>query len=177
MITNRSGFKIVCPVACRHVQDNGLTRKYEDDDTFRLNVRKLLALPFVPASEVIEAFNLLADDFDDEAENLVEYFEKTWIGEKKIRGNGRKKPKFNNELWNVYERVMNNLPRSNNAVFEYLTYATLYSRQYIHENVLFTQPIGLATFCPRHFVLRHSVLAPPLAHEWELHEGVHLVDG
>ncbi|CAF1535915.1 unnamed protein product [Adineta ricciae] len=104
----------------RHVQDNGLTRKYEDDDTFRLNVRKLLVLPFVSASEVIEAFDLLADDFDDEAENLVEYFEETWIGEKKIRGNGRKKPKFNNELWNVYEHVMNNLPRSNNAVEAWL---------------------------------------------------------
>ncbi|CAF1299838.1 unnamed protein product, partial [Adineta ricciae] len=69
----------------RHVQDNGLTRKYKDHDTFRLNVRKRLAFPFVPAAEVIEAFDLLADDFDDEAENLVEYFEKTWIGEKKIR--------------------------------------------------------------------------------------------
>ncbi|CAF4269132.1 unnamed protein product [Rotaria sp. Silwood2] len=85
----------------RHIQENGLSTKYDDDDNFRLNVRKLLSLPFVPASEVIEAFELIADEFDDEADTLVEYYEKTWIGEKKKRGAGRKKPKFNNELWNV----------------------------------------------------------------------------
>ena len=60
--------------------------RYNDDDNFRLNVRKLLSLPFVPASEVIEAFELIADEFDDEADTLVEYYEKTWIGEKKKRG-------------------------------------------------------------------------------------------
>ncbi|CAF3330513.1 unnamed protein product [Rotaria sp. Silwood2] len=100
----------------RHIQENGLSTKYDDDDNFRLNVRKLLSLPFVPASEVIEAFELIADEFDDEADTLVEYYEKTWIGEKKKRGAGRKKPKFNNELWNVYERIINDLPRSNNSV-------------------------------------------------------------
>ncbi|CAF1314240.1 unnamed protein product [Rotaria sordida] len=99
----------------RHIQENGLSTKYDDDDNFRLNVRKLLSLPFVPASEVIEAFELIADEFDDEADTLVEYYEKTWIGEKKKRGAGRKKPKFNNELWNLYERVINHLPRSNNS--------------------------------------------------------------
>ncbi|CAF4933851.1 unnamed protein product, partial [Rotaria sp. Silwood1] len=100
----------------RHIQENGLSTKYDDDENFTLNVRKLLSLPFVPASEVIEAFELIADEFDDEADTLVEYYEKTWIGEKKKRGAGRKKPKFNNELWNVYERVINDLPRSNNSV-------------------------------------------------------------
>ncbi|CAF2565139.1 unnamed protein product, partial [Rotaria sp. Silwood2] len=100
----------------RHIQENGLSTKYDDDDNFRLNVRKLLSLPFVPASEVIETFELIADEFDDEADTLVEYYEKTWIGEKKKQGAGRKKPKFNNELWHVYERVINDLPRSNNSV-------------------------------------------------------------
>ena len=53
------------------------SKKYYDDDTFRFNVRKLLSLPFVPASEVVEALDLIADEFDDEAETLVDYFEKT----------------------------------------------------------------------------------------------------
>ncbi|CAF1433378.1 unnamed protein product [Rotaria sp. Silwood1] len=100
----------------RHIQDNGLSKKYQDDENFRLNVRKLLSLPFVPVVDVVEAFNLVADNFDDDGDTLLEYFEKTWIGEKKKRGAGRKKPKFNYELWNVYERVINNLPRSNNSV-------------------------------------------------------------
>ncbi|CAF4857054.1 unnamed protein product [Rotaria socialis] len=65
---------------------------------------------------VHRAFDIVADDFEDDADNIVEYFEKTWIGQRKKRGTGRKKPIFNYELWNVYERVINNLPRSNNSV-------------------------------------------------------------
>ncbi|CAF3260105.1 unnamed protein product [Rotaria socialis] len=100
----------------RHIQDNGLSKKYQEDEYFRLNVRKLLSLPFVPTDNVAEAFDIVADDFEDDADNIVEYFEKTWIGQRKKRGTGRKKPIFNYELWNVYERVINNLPRSNNSV-------------------------------------------------------------
>ncbi|CAF1677455.1 unnamed protein product [Rotaria magnacalcarata] len=100
----------------RHIQDNGLSKKYQEDEYFRLNVRKLLSLPFVPTDNVAEAFDIVADDFEDDADNIVEYFEKTWIGQRKKRGTGRKKPIFNYELWNVYERVINNLPRSNNPV-------------------------------------------------------------
>ena len=61
----------------RHIQEKGLSTKYSDDHNFRLNARKLLSLPFVPASEVIEAFELIADEFDDEADALIEYYEKT----------------------------------------------------------------------------------------------------
>jgi hypothetical protein len=31
-------------------------------------------------------------------------------------GIGRKKPQFDHELWNIYDRVVGNLPRSNNSV-------------------------------------------------------------
>lgn len=31
-------------------------------------------------------------------------------------GAGRKKPLFDHKLWNIYDRVITNLPRSNNAV-------------------------------------------------------------
>ncbi len=31
-------------------------------------------------------------------------------------GTGRKKPQFSIELWNVYDRVISNLPRSNNSI-------------------------------------------------------------
>ena len=32
----------------RNVQSNGLSKKYSDDETFRLNVKKLIALAFAP---------------------------------------------------------------------------------------------------------------------------------
>lgn len=95
----------------------GLKTKYQEDKCFRLKVKKLLALAFVPVSDVIKAFELIADDFnDDDDEKLLDYFEPTWIGEPKRRGTGRKQPKFPIELWNIYDRVSANLPRSNNSI-------------------------------------------------------------
>jgi hypothetical protein len=70
----------------RHVQSNGLSNKYKEDDLFRLNIRKLIALAFVPTSDVAEAFELVAAELEDEAEKFLDYFEKTWIGEPKKRG-------------------------------------------------------------------------------------------
>ncbi|CAF3251734.1 unnamed protein product [Rotaria sp. Silwood2] len=75
-----------------------------------------LVYAFVPVLDVIKAFDLVADDFDDEADDFLGYFKKTWIGEPKKRGTGRKKPLFPIELWNVYDRTVANLPRSNNSI-------------------------------------------------------------
>ncbi|CAM4928514.1 unnamed protein product [Rotaria socialis] len=72
--------------------------------------------PNIVHKDVIKAFDLIADDFDDDADDFLGYFEKTWIGEPKKRGTGRKKPLFTIELWNVYDRIVANLPRSNNSI-------------------------------------------------------------
>ncbi|CAF3339785.1 unnamed protein product [Rotaria socialis] len=116
----------------RKFQSCGLTKKYHDDQHFHINVKKLIALAFVPVVDVVKAFELLESEFDDNADELISYFEKTWIGERKRRGNiinqmlllitkffsvnGRKIPQFTHELWNVYDRVVADLPRSNNAI-------------------------------------------------------------
>ncbi|CAF4347309.1 unnamed protein product, partial [Rotaria magnacalcarata] len=66
---------------------------------------------------VIKAFEFIADAFnDDDDEDFIDYFEKTWIGAPKKRGVGRKNPLFTIDLWNVYDRVSANLPRSNNSI-------------------------------------------------------------
>ncbi|CAF4231708.1 unnamed protein product [Rotaria magnacalcarata] len=101
----------------RHLQSLGLQKKYQEDKYFHWNVRKLLALAFVPVVDVIKAFEFIADAFnDDDDEDFIDYFEKTWIGEPKKRGAGRKTPLFTIDLWNVYDRVSANLPRSNNSI-------------------------------------------------------------
>ncbi|CAM4920337.1 unnamed protein product [Rotaria socialis] len=65
---------------------------------------------------VIKAFEFIADAFNDDDEDFIDYFEKTWIGEPKKRGVGRKNPLFTIDLWNVYDRESANLPRSNNSI-------------------------------------------------------------
>ena len=48
----------------------------------------LLALAFVPVVDVIKAFELVANKLsnDDDNDEFLDYFEKTWIGEPKKRG-------------------------------------------------------------------------------------------
>ena len=70
----------------RLVQNKELSTKYKDDECFRLNVKKLIALAFVPLGDIIIGYELIVEQFDDDADDLLDYFEKTWIGERKRRG-------------------------------------------------------------------------------------------
>lgn len=60
----------------QHIQNKELTTKYREDECFRLKVKKLIALAFVPVDEVKTAFDLIADEFDDDTDDLLDYFEK-----------------------------------------------------------------------------------------------------
>lgn len=103
----------------RKVQSTGLQKKYAEDSTFALHVKQLCALAFVPVLDVVESFNTILESqyfIDNEQlfESLVDYFEETWIG-RTVR-NRRKKPLFPIEMWNCYDNVINDQPRTNNAV-------------------------------------------------------------
>ncbi|CAF2080718.1 unnamed protein product [Rotaria magnacalcarata] len=95
---------------CRQVQSKGLTTKYNEDEVFRLNVKQLIALAFAPLDQIITGFDLICDQFDNDADDLLEYFEKTCIG------TDRKKPQFDHRLWNIHDRVVATVPRPNNSV-------------------------------------------------------------
>ena len=75
----------------RQVQNKGLTTKYNADEYFRLNIKKLIVLAFVPLDQIITGFDLIVNQIDDDddadADNLIDYFEKIWVGQPKSRGN------------------------------------------------------------------------------------------
>ena len=79
----------------------------------------LFCISFVPIQYTIFAFEKLAvflDDTDQFSE-LNDYFETNFIG--KIRRNralGRHEPRFKIKFWNLYDVVMNNRRRTNNAL-------------------------------------------------------------
>ncbi|CAF4631856.1 unnamed protein product, partial [Rotaria sp. Silwood2] len=98
----------------REVQSLGLQNKYTNDDKFRINVKKLMGLAFVPVGDVLKAYSSLINDFDDEDYLLLDYFERVWVGQKK--SSRRDKPRFSLQLWNIYDRVIQDLSRSNNAI-------------------------------------------------------------
>ncbi|CAF3085956.1 unnamed protein product [Rotaria sp. Silwood2] len=97
----------------RQVESKRLATKYRADESFRLKVKKLIALAFLSVDDITTEFDLIVDE---EADDLLEYFEKTSIGEPKRRGTGRKKPLFDHKLWNIHDRVAAAVPRSNNSM-------------------------------------------------------------
>ena len=50
----------------------GCEKKYLEDKSFHFNVKKLIALAFIPVSDVIKGFAVVADEFDDDAEDLLD---------------------------------------------------------------------------------------------------------
>ena len=59
--------------------------KYSDDEYFHLDVKKLIALIVVPIDEVITAFDLIANQFGNDTDDLLNYVEKTGSSERKRR--------------------------------------------------------------------------------------------
>jgi hypothetical protein len=73
----------------KHIQSLGLQNKYVNDDIFRLSVNKLIGLAFVPVEDVGKAYSVMITGFDQDADGLLEYFERTWVGCKRTRGKYR----------------------------------------------------------------------------------------
>lgn len=74
------------------------------------------ALAFLRPHLVEEAFDQLVEhaDFPVEALPIANYFEDNYIGRR--QRNRRQPASFPIELWNVYDRTMNNQQRTNNDV-------------------------------------------------------------
>lgn len=101
----------------RVIQKNGLKNVYEKDAIFSHKMKMLAAIAFVPCEKVAEAFSSLCDsnEIPAEAQKVLDYFEDTWIG-RLIRNNKRREPKFRHDMWNIYSRIKDGLPRTTNAV-------------------------------------------------------------
>ena len=79
----------------------------------------LPALAFLPAGDVIERFEELADNIkvlcDDVADELLQYFGDTYIVG--CRRNAPRRPSlFDINLWNMFNRTDDELPHTNNSV-------------------------------------------------------------
>ncbi|XP_068250365.1 uncharacterized protein [Palaemon carinicauda] len=99
------------------IQCHGLEEKYENDADFALSLRMLPAIAFVPTERLVSTFEELCDSdiFPPEVQEVLDYFEDTWIG-RPDRRQRRRPPQFPHEMWNVYEAVLHNLPKTNNSV-------------------------------------------------------------
>ncbi len=72
----------------------------------------MTALAFLQPSDVSQGFDDLYSTLPQILEPLLDYFEDTYIGRR--RPNGRATPRYSIELWNMYERTINDSMRTNN---------------------------------------------------------------
>lgn len=103
----------------RNVQQSNLQVRYNTDIEFAVNVRKLMALAFVPEDHVIDAYNDLIqsdyyDDHEQELSPIVDYFEVTWLGKVSRSGRKRSEPHFPIKMWNCYMSILEDRIRTNN---------------------------------------------------------------
>ena len=96
-----------------------IAEKYKVDDEFALELRQLLALSFVPVTDVVASFDILMETpFFTENERLlmplIHYYEDIWIGRPQ-RGR-RREPMFAHALWNTFTATANEEARTNNSM-------------------------------------------------------------
>ena len=99
----------------RKIKDLGLTNLYCSSEEIRKYTKMLVALAFVPPTDITNVFESLHDVIPDELDDLVLYFEDTWIGRPCRRGRGRD-AMFPPSVWSVYERAVSEHPRTNNLL-------------------------------------------------------------
>ncbi|KAL8622930.1 hypothetical protein ACOMHN_027051 [Nucella lapillus] len=112
----------------RRIQQLGMTALYNNNDDVKLFCGMLDALAFLPVDEVPTGMEYLRDNTPDGAEELLEYFEATYVrgtfrqvqlpaanddapAPVRVR---RRPPLFPPGLWNVHEATMRDGNRTNN---------------------------------------------------------------
>lgn len=100
----------------RWIQSKNLSLKYKNDLKFKLAIQYFLNLAFVPLQFIDHYYNYIIQwILNEKIENLKEfinYFKKNYFGNEETS----KESIFNKKSWNVYDRVLNNIPRTTNAV-------------------------------------------------------------
>ena len=111
----------LCQSVLRKVNDVGLKVQYETDNEVRGFIRCLPALAFVPPENVLEGFEILVETMPqgfDHLDELVTYFEHTYVRGRRHRGRGDNygPALFPVALWNQHTAGADGIARTTNSV-------------------------------------------------------------
>uniref|UniRef100_A0AC35GXW7 Uncharacterized protein n=1 Tax=Panagrolaimus sp. PS1159 TaxID=55785 RepID=A0AC35GXW7_9BILA len=98
----------------KKVKKEHLLNTYETDDEFKIAIRALAALPYLPLNLIRRGFQVLEQRCPDDAEPVYMYFKNTYIQTRRGR-----EPRFPPVLWNQHDAVLVDLGRTNNALEAY----------------------------------------------------------
>ena len=103
----------------KHIQRAGLQECYINNPQFGLQLRMIAALVFVPPQDVVNSFDelcvVIRNHYDGDVDEVLDYFEDTYIG-RFPRNAPQRPPFFPIELWNMFNRTAEELPRTNNSI-------------------------------------------------------------
>ncbi|XP_029344063.1 uncharacterized protein LOC107885917 [Acyrthosiphon pisum] len=114
----------LCQSTHRKIQQLGLEQLYRSNEEFSHFCGMLDSLAFLPINYINTGLTYLKSVMSEEATDLVEYFERTYIGSYKRVGNGQSElrikmrktsPHFPPSVWNVRDATLNNGDRTNNV--------------------------------------------------------------
>ncbi|CAF0995330.1 unnamed protein product, partial [Brachionus calyciflorus] len=99
----------LCQSVWRRIQTTGLVKSWFDEN-FRLSFRRLQALSFIPEADISKALDIIRKNSPNDFLSILNYFENNYIGSKE------KSPRYHPNLWNLFERVKNDMALANNDV-------------------------------------------------------------
>ena len=131
-VTLRGCFYHLTQSTWRKIQNLGLSELYKTDDTFRLFCGQLDALALLPLASVYAGMAYLRGIMPAAAEELVDYFDATYVSGSlrrcplrrtgsQLRDTGlrlrltRRRPIFSPTVWNCHETTLNDDARTNNV--------------------------------------------------------------
>ncbi|CAF2161520.1 unnamed protein product [Rotaria magnacalcarata] len=102
----------------RKLQELGHQNQYQTDPIFAHNIHKIAALAFLELNSVVNGFESLSNELGHHYDDIMDYFEGTYIG--RLRSNRtRRKPMFEIDFWNIHRRTTQSLMRTNNSAEAY----------------------------------------------------------
>jgi hypothetical protein len=96
----------------KKIQKTHLVECYRENEDTRKKCKMLLALSYVPVKDVQFAFEIITENFPDELKPLIDYWENYYVGRRILNV----RPRFEINIWNMYDRIRSDLPKTNNSV-------------------------------------------------------------
>ena len=106
----------------RKCKQLGGTKSYYKDKDLRKLQKELQSLAYVRIHDVPTAFLNIKDNSPTKFKTIINYFEKTYIGYTTTQKIGRSnktvtfKPRFDISIWNIHDRILSDIPTTNNNV-------------------------------------------------------------
>lgn len=110
----------------KNAVNKGLKVNFNEMEEVKTVIRSLLALPFVPLTDITEIFDFIVNNLEDQEMDedvktklfdLISYVERVYV--RGVPARGRRQavaPRFPPNLWNCYDMVLTKQQRTTNAV-------------------------------------------------------------